>query len=91
MRRAWYNKYMASRAKKTIPFRPSLFWDVDPKTIDPQKHARYIIERILEFGNDKEVRWLYKRYRRSLLRDVVKRSRVLRPQSKILWEALTRK
>ena len=82
----WYTGNM-----KKFSFRSSLFWDVDPKTIDQKKHARYIIERILEFGNDEEVRWLYKRYRRSFVRDVVKKSRVLRPQSKVLWEAVTRK
>lgn len=32
-------------------FRQALFWDVDPKTIDPEKHAVYIIERVLDFGN----------------------------------------
>ncbi|MBI4994134.1 hypothetical protein HZC21_00610 [Candidatus Peregrinibacteria bacterium] len=36
-----------------ITFRQSLFWDIDPKTIDLKKHKRYIIERILDFGNDK--------------------------------------
>lgn len=82
---------LTSRVKKTFPFRQSLFWDVDPKNIDLRKHARYIIERILEFGNDKEVRWLYKRYPRLLLRDVLKKSRVLHPQTKTLWEALTRR
>ncbi|GEM_PF-6176582 len=41
---------MKKRIKK-IPFRQELFWDVDPKTIDPKRHARYIIERILDFEN----------------------------------------
>ncbi len=27
-----------------------LFWDVDPKAIDDEKHRRYVIERILERG-----------------------------------------
>ncbi len=42
-----------------MKFRQSLFWDVDPKTINPKKHARYIIERILDFSHDDEVRWLW--------------------------------
>jgi len=42
------------------------FWDVDPKTIDPEKHAKYIIERVMDFGNDQEARWIYKRYPRCL-------------------------
>lgn len=72
-----------------IPRRPSLFWDVDPKTIDPRKHARYIIERILDFGTDKEARWMWNTYSKSLVRDVVKKSRVLHPPTRALWQALT--
>lgn len=76
--------------KKAIKFRRSLFWDVDPATIDPDKNAKYIIERIMDFGNDQEARWIYRKYPRSLLHDVVKKSRSLHPQSKVLWEALTK-
>jgi len=69
-------------------FRPSLFWDVDPKTIDPKKHARYIIERILDFGNDSEVRWMRKQYRPQLVCDVLKKSRVVHEKSRVLWSLL---
>ncbi|PIR86741.1 MAG: hypothetical protein COU11_04505 [Candidatus Harrisonbacteria bacterium CG10_big_fil_rev_8_21_14_0_10_49_15] len=72
-----------------MEFRQELFWDVDPKTIDPKKHARYIIERILDFGNDKEVRWMRRTYKMELIRDVVERSRALHPQTKSLWRLLT--
>lgn len=77
------------KKKPKIRFRQSLFWDVDPKTINPKRHARYIIERILDFGNDEEVRWMWKTYSRSLIADVVKNSRVLQPQSRNLWRLLT--
>lgn len=81
---------MPRRNKKlAIRFRQSLFWDVDPKTIDPKKHARYIIERILEFGDDREVRWMWNYYPRRLIRDVVMRSRVLHAVTRPLWRALT--
>ena len=75
-------------AKKKFRFRKSLFWDVDPKNIDLKKHARYIIERILDFGTDKEVAWLWSAYPKSLVRDVVKKSRVLQPPTRALWQAL---
>ncbi len=71
-----------------MEFRQSLFWDVDPKTIDPETHARYIIERVLDFGNDKEVRWMYGKYPHSLIAEIVQNSRVLRPQTKALWQTL---
>ncbi len=72
-------------SQKKIRFRPSLFWDVDPKTIDPKKHAYYIVERILDFGTDEEVRWMARTYSHSLIRKVTETSRVLHPKSKSLW------
>lgn len=72
-------------------FRPTLFWDVDPKTIDPKKHARYVIERILDFGNDREVRWMWHAYPHQVIRNVVQTSRVLHPQTRALWNLLIKK
>lgn len=74
--------------KKVIHFRQSLFWDVNPKKIDPKRHARYIIERILDFGNDKEVRWMWHHYSHNLLVEIVKNSRVLHNQTRSLWTLL---
>ena len=76
--------------KKILPmkFRPSLFWDVDPKTIDPRKHAVYIIERVLDFGNDKEVRWLVHCYSPRAIKKVVVKSRVLYDKTKALWSRI---
>lgn len=71
-----------------MEFRQSLFWDVDPKTIDKEKHARYIIERILDFGNDEEVRWMFQNYSHNQIKDIVQNSRVLRSKSKSLWQLM---
>lgn len=68
-----------------MKFRQELFWDVNPKKIDVKKNAKYIIERVLDFGNDKEVRWLWNFYDKKLLNRVVKTSRNLRPRTKKLW------
>jgi len=72
-------------------FRQSLFWDVDPKTINPKKHAKYIIERILDFGNDQEISWMWRTYPKKLLKEVVNNSRVIRPETKSLWQLLIKK
>jgi hypothetical protein len=74
-----------------MKFRQSLFWDVDPRTIDVKKNAPYIIEKVLDFGNDKEVRWLWQTYTERLLKKVVRQSRSLRPRSKTLWTLLLKK
>lgn len=69
----------------SAPRRASLFWDTDPKKIDFQKNARYVIERVLEYGEDKEVTWLWHTYPRSVLRKVVLTSRGLHPKTRALW------
>lgn len=74
-----------AKTKKVIKFRQELFWDVDPKTIDPKKHARYIIERILDFGNEKEVRWMTSFFSPITIKKTVNESRALLNKSKALW------
>jgi hypothetical protein len=71
-----------------MEFRQSLFWDTDPKRIDKNKNALYIIERILDFGNDKEVSWVYHNYDKNELQKVVDNPRRLMPESKKLWKLI---
>lgn len=76
---------------QAINLRPSLFWDTDVKKLDIQKNAKYIIERIMDFGNEDEARWMRRYYSKSLLSEVVDKSRVLGSSSKTLWTILTSK
>ncbi len=71
-----------------MEFRQALFWDTNPQKIDTEKNAQYIIERILDFGNDGEVKWLYHFYDKTLLKSVVAKSRSLMPETKNLWMLL---
>ena len=71
-----------------MEFRQSLFWDVDRKTINIDKNAEYIIERILDFGNDKEVKWVWNNYNKETIKKVIKESRSLREESKKLWRLI---
>ena len=68
-----------------MKLRQSLFWDVNPDKIDLEKNAQYVIERVLDLGNDKEVNWLWQTYDKSLLKKIVEKSRCLMPESKKLW------
>lgn len=69
-----------------MKFRESLFWDTNPKNIDLDKNARYVIERVLEFGRLNEVSWLFKQYSKEAIKKVMDLPRVqLSPKSKNLW------
>lgn len=72
-----------------MKFRRALFWDTDPRQIDPKKNARYIIERILEFGREDEVRWVFTRYPKRTIKEVLHLPRVqISDKSKALWSLL---
>ena len=72
-----------------MKFRQALFWDTDPKNIDVKKNARYIIERVLEFGQPDEVRWVLKHYSKRAIKKVIRLPRVqLSAQSKALWSLI---
>lgn len=68
-----------------MKLRQSLFWDTNPDKIDLQKNAQYVIERVLDLGNDEEVGWLWKTYDKSLLKNIILKSRSLMPETKKLW------
>ena len=71
-----------------MKFRQTLFWDTDPKRIDTKKNAKYIIERIADFGHDNEARWVLDFYSKKLLKSVINSSRSIRPSTKALWQLL---
>ena len=72
-----------------MKFRQTLFWDTDPKNISIRKNARYIIERILEFGEPDEVRWLFKTYPKNEIKKVMNLPRAqISKKSKSLWSLL---
>ena len=47
---------MSPLTKKT------LFWDTDVNNLDVVKHKRYIIERILQFGDMDDYNWMMENY-----------------------------
>ncbi|MGO9014414.1 MAG: DUF6922 domain-containing protein [Dissulfurispiraceae bacterium] len=65
----------------------ALFWDVDIKRIQIKKHAVYIIERILEYGNLDSIYWLQRVFSAQTILDVLETSRLISQKSKNLWES----
>lgn len=71
-----------------MKFRPALFWDTNPKKIDTKKNAQYIIERVVDFGRDNEVRSVFNLYKKPFIKKIILKSRCLRPRTKNLWALL---
>jgi hypothetical protein len=71
------------------PFR-WLLWDVDPRSIDPERDADYLVPRVLEHGGLAEVRWLVDRLGldriHRFLRDIGHPE--LSPRTLTLWRAV---
>ena len=80
---------ISPESRSAMPRRASLFWDTDPSRVDPEEHARYVIERIMDFGTDEEGRWMWKAYPREVLRRVLTLPRsVVHPKSRAFWELM---
>lgn len=62
-----------------------LFWDVDFDQLRIPGHERYIIERILELGDDAAVRWAWRTFSPEAITQTVRRSRTISPNTASLW------
>lgn len=64
------------------------FWDVDPQMINLEKHRRYVIERLAEFGDEGAVRWMLGQYGGKSVLSVVESSRRVSQKSKTYWRTV---
>ena len=65
------------------------FWDTNLAKIDPKKHRTYLIERLLEYGDEKAYRWLNKNFSKATIRKVVAESRRISPKTRNFWSLIT--
>lgn len=79
----------AIRLPASIPQRfYALFWDVKSEQLDVQQHATFILERLLEMGDDAAVRWLWTTYPEETIRHVVRNSRRLSRKTARFWQVV---
>ncbi len=64
-------------------FRPYLFWDAGE--IDISRHAGYVIARVLDYGNQRDVKKLLEIYTKEEIVKVVKTRRGLLPKTGKYW------
>ena len=61
------------------------FWDVDFSNLHFKKHPEFIVERILEFGDERAVAWLLKNLSRNQIIDTLHNSNRLSGKSANFW------
>lgn len=70
---------------KAPAFLRKYFWDIDFAKLNPQKSPTYVIERILEFGDEKAVRWVLKTFSKQQIRETVCQSRAISSVTANFW------
>ncbi len=61
------------------------FWEVDFKQLSLIRFRRYILERLMEYGDEKAVRWLRDQFSSDEIKEVLIRARGLSPRSANFW------
>ncbi len=64
------------------------FWEVKFDEIDPSKNARYVIERLLEYGDFPELRWMFQNFSKPKIANVLMNSRSLSLRSAYYWSQI---
>ncbi len=66
----------------------NIFWDVDLKNNEIRKNAPFIIGRILEYGDERDVKWMFKNFKNSQIKQIILKKRDLSPKSAIYWASI---
>ncbi len=72
---------------KTIPqFLKKYFWDVNFSKLNKEIYASFIIERILEEGDEKAVKWMRDNFDLNQIKNVLYKSKNLSSKSANYWQ-----
>lgn len=73
---------------KKISLNKTLFWDVDYKSLDYQKHTSFIIERVLNYGNEKDYQEIKKVYGFTKIKKIAKEVNYINKKSINFWSLI---
>lgn len=64
------------------------FWDVEFETIDFKKYRIYVLNRILEYGDESAVKWMWHNFKKSEIREVLSKFRGFSRKSAHFWAVI---
>ena len=66
-------------------FLEKYFWDVDFQKVDPRESCAYVLKRILEYGDQKAVAWMWKNFKKSEIKYALTNFRGYSQKSANFW------
>ena len=74
---------------KTLPkFLKKFFWDVEFVKIDPAKSKIYVLKRILEYGDEHAIAWMWKNFKNSDIKTTLSNYRGFSQKSANFWAVI---
>lgn len=73
------------KSNKLPKFLYEYFWDTKAEKVNPQQSWQVVIEKILEYGDQKSINWLFSYYSKPKIKQVIKKTRNLSPKSANFW------
>ena len=64
------------------------FWDVEFEKIDLHKQKVFILKRLLEYGNEKAVAWMWRNFKKAEIKDALSNYRGYSQKSANYWALL---
>ncbi|MFQ5456495.1 MAG: hypothetical protein ACE5EA_09900 [Nitrospirota bacterium] len=61
------------------------FWDIDAINLSVNRYTVFIIERLLEYGNESGIRWIFHQYSKDEICNILKNSRRLSTRTAHFW------
>ena len=65
------------------------FWDCNFNELVMEEYHQFIVERILNFGDDAALQWLLQHTDKNTIKNIVKNSRKLTPKTKKFWQIMS--
>lgn len=73
------------KTTKLPAFLKKYFWDVDFNLLDFEKSRTFILKRILDRGDDKTLKWLFKYYTKADIKQLLLTTRDLSAKTANFW------
>ncbi|GBE16826.1 hypothetical protein BMS3Abin15_00650 [bacterium BMS3Abin15] len=82
---------MRTSSRKLPSSLKKYFWDCDFDSLTLEKYGKFIVERILSYGNLHDIKWLFAHMEENQIRDTVLASRRLDKKTLNYWKTFFEK